>query len=112
MPITGITEGQYEQFLAHGGRVTVQLDREDFSKDAAFEQGPSIRPLLKSGFELPPTSLIYDESAAAKIYWYGDTWARAITHIYRNGGKIVYRKTDSGKYEATLELPMQGQQGA
>ena len=111
MEITGVTSEEYERFLKYGGVIIVYLDRDSFMRDKTLEESPAIKPLLQHGFELPPTTLIYDDSAAMQLLLHGDTWTRIVTHTYRKGGRIVYRKVSEETYEAIVTVPGKEKKG-
>ena len=82
------------------------VDREDFAKDAEFEEASSIKPLLYKGFELPPSPLMAMPQAIADISLYGDQWTRTMTTVYLKNGRIIYKKLHNGRYEAKLQIPL------
>jgi hypothetical protein len=108
MAATGITEAQYREFLASGGRVVVQLDKIDVFGDTDVEQSPFVAPYLDTGFEIKPSPVLETLAHVDQIDCYGDPWSRVVAIVYRNGGSIVYKRLSPGKYEATLSLPAKG----
>ncbi|MBC3830958.1 hypothetical protein H8K33_05525 [Undibacterium amnicola] len=105
MAVTGATQQQYKDFLTNGGTLTFTIDANDISPDNAFENFSLIKPYLHTGFELRPSSIIHEPQEAAQIYVYGDSWTRVVTTVYRNGGKIVYKKLNSGVFQAECTIP-------
>jgi hypothetical protein len=105
MAVTGPTHQQYNDFLTNGGTLTFTIDANDISPDNTFENLPLIKPYLYSGFELRPSSIIHEPQEAAQIYIHGDSWTRVVTIVYRNGGKIVYKKLSSGIFQAECTIP-------
>lgn len=103
--ITGATPSEYMGFLEIGGHLTVQIDRECIKMDSIFENSAYYQYHQYSGFELPPLNNLSDLIAKV-IYQSNDEWARVLTFVYRNGGRIIYHKIDDDKYEAAMELPL------
>lgn len=105
MAVTGVTEDQYRDLLKRGGSLTFVIEAQDIASDNAFENYEVIKPDLHSGFELPPTSIIHEPEDAAQILLLGDSWTRVIAAVYRNGGKIIYKKLTNGHFEACCTIP-------
>ena len=105
--ITGATASEYMAFIENGGHLTVQIDRECIKMDSTFENSPYYQNHQYSGFELPPLNNLGDVIVKG-IYQSDDEWARVLTFVYRNGGRIIYRKIGDEKYEASMELPKKG----
>lgn len=49
---------EWSAFKVNGGSIAFEIDRTDISHDAAFETLASLQSKLRTGFEIPPTSLI------------------------------------------------------
>lgn len=114
MPITysEIKNGEWERFKKDGGSIEFEIDREDISSTENFEKFATIAPDLTTGFELPPPRLIDTPELRALVNVYGSEWDHILCRIYLAGGKVIYKKLQSGKYEATcivqaVELPGQ-----
>jgi hypothetical protein len=105
MAITGVTEKQYKEFVENGGSITFVLDPTDLSPENAFESYTSIKPCLYTGFEMGPTLLIHDPKLAGDVYVHGASWDKVMAYVYRNGGKIIYKKLTSGKFQADCSIP-------
>lgn len=106
MAVTGVTNQEYINFLENGGQITFVIDSEDISNDSSFENFEPIKPYLYSGFEIRPSTIIHDPEVAAQLLVYGDSWTKVTTFVYRNGGKIIYRKRkDTGKFQADCSIP-------
>lgn len=105
MAITGATPEQYEKFLQDGGTLTLIVDKTEVGKSGEFERYPDLKDNLDSGFELPPTSLIYEPKARFDLLTNGDQWTRTTTAVYTSGGRIIYRRLPNGRYEAQLSIP-------
>ena len=105
MPITGVTEEEYKHFLEHGGSLIFEIDAKDIDSTGGFEESPLIEPHLESGFELKPSPIIEEPPNSTALFLYGGSWTRVVTHTYLKGGRIVYRKLPSGRYEAKVEAP-------
>ena len=97
---------KYENLLKNGGELTFVVTAGELKFTADIETCPSIEPLLYSGFEIKPSIIIEENSAAGQIYAHGDDWTRAITYIYRSNGTIIYKKQVDGMYEVTMRLPV------
>lgn len=106
MAITGVTEEEYKSYVAHGGTLRFEVEAFDIDPSGAFEKSPLIQPYLNSGFELKPSPVIEMPVNSAALFLYGGSWDRVIAHTYKNGGKIVYSKLPSGRYEAKVEAPV------
>lgn len=106
MAVTGPTKQQYEDFLSNGGVLTFTIDSSDISSDNSFENFELIKPYLYTGFELRPSSVMHEPKEAAQLYVYGDTWTRVITFVYRNSGKIIYKKLPTGSFLAECSVPV------
>lgn len=100
-----IPQKQYENLLKNGGTITFTVDANELKFTTDIEACPSIAPSLYSGFEIKPSIVVYGDSAAGQIYSHGDDWTRAIAHIYRNNGSIIYKKQQGGGYEVTMNYP-------
>ncbi len=96
---------EWENFKKNGGAITFEIDPTDISSTQEFEEFPSIKPNLSTGFELPPTSLINAPELQALIQGHGSEWDHILCRIYLAGGKVVYKKLPSGKYEANCTVP-------
>lgn len=105
MSITGVSHAEYEKFLSSGGELTFEMDASDISSSRDFENLPLIKPFLESGFELAPSPMISAPAERARLFLYGGSWTLVIVHVYQSGGKIIYKKLPSGKYEAKVSVP-------
>ena len=106
MAVTGATQQQYQDFLANGGTLTFTIGASDIASDNAFENFALIKPYLYTGFELRPSSIIHEPKEAVQIMVYGDSWTRVVTTVYRQGGKIIYRKLSNGDFQAECSIPV------
>ncbi|WP_421832546.1 hypothetical protein [Limnobacter sp.] len=95
---------QWEDFKKSGGSITFEIDAEDVSSTNDFETNPEIQSKLATGFELPPTTLIHSPGLQALIQVHGSQWDYILCRVYLAGGKVVYRKLPSGKYEAQCNV--------
>jgi hypothetical protein len=98
-------EEEYEAIrgvIDHGGFYTVVIDAADIPMDARSEAFPAVAPVLSTGFEMPPSSIINEPISANEILTKVDTWGQVQVLIYKRGGKIVYRKLPDGRYEAKI----------
>lgn len=98
---------EFERFKKEGGDIIFEIDAEDISSGREFESFPSIKPNLKTGFELPPTSMIEDPELQVLISVYGSAWGCIFARVYLSKGKVIYRQLDNGKYEAHCSVPKQ-----
>lgn len=105
MAITGVTEEEYKNYLAHGGTLVFEIEAKDIDSSGEFENAPLIKPHLNKGFELKPSKIIEEPETSAALFLYGGSWTRVVTHTYKNGGSIVYKKLPNGRYEATVKAP-------
>lgn len=96
---------EFERFKNEGGDIVFEIDGEDISSSREFESFPSIKPNLKSGFELPPTSMIEAPELQALISVYGSAWDYILARVYLSKGKVIYRQLNNGKYEAHCSVP-------
>lgn len=105
MAITGVSEAEYKDFLAHGGTLTFEIEATDIDSTGGFESSPLIQPFLSSGFELRPSPIIEEPQERALLLLYGGSWTRVVTHTYLNGGSVTYKKLQNGRYEAVASVP-------
>ncbi len=98
-------KSEWENFKKNGGSIAFEIDSEDITGTQEFEEFPSIKPNLTTGFELPPTSLINTPELQALIQVHGSEWDYILCRIYLAGGKVVYKKLPNGKYVATCTVP-------
>ncbi|MFP5358436.1 MAG: hypothetical protein ACLGHI_08290 [Gammaproteobacteria bacterium] len=105
MAITGVSEADYKRFLSHGGDLTFEIGAADIDSSGGFESSPLIKPFLSSGFELKPSPIIAEPQEGALLLLYGGSWTHVVTHVYLNGGSIIYKKLSSGRYEAKVSMP-------
>ena len=105
MVITGVDEASYRQFLSHGGELTFEIDAADIDATGGFEFAPLIQPFLSSSLELRPSPIIEDPNEGALLLLYGGSWTRVVTHTYLNDGSVIYKKLESGRYEAKVSMP-------
>lgn len=106
MAITGVTEEDYRHFVKHGGKLRFEMEAKDLDPSSSFEKSPLLAPYLEYGFELKPSPVIEMPQNSAALFLYGGSWDRVIAHTYLNGGRIVYKKLASGRYEAVAEAPI------
>ncbi len=106
MAVTGATQEQYRNFLDNGGSLTFVIGAQDIASDSSFENFELITPYLHTGFELRPSSVIHEPKEAAQILVFGDSWTRIVTTVYRNGGKIIYKKLTNGDFQADCTIPV------
>lgn len=105
MAVTGVTQEQYKKFLENGGKITFLIDGSDISKKQEFEEFPTIKPLLTTGFEIRPSTIIHSSDVYIDIMVHGDHWTRVSTFVYKHGGNIVYKKLEDGRYQADCSIP-------
>jgi hypothetical protein len=105
MPITGVTEEAYREYLCKGGTLTFEIDSSDIDNKGGFEESPLIAPDLTSGFELKPSDIFDEPDNSAALFLYGGSWTRVVAHTYKHGGKIVYKKIQNGRYQAIATIP-------
>lgn len=98
-------KNEWENFKKNGGSIAFEIDLKDISSTQEFEEYPSIKPNLTTGFELPPTSLIDTPELQALIEVHGSEWDYILCRVYLAGGKVVYKKLANGRYEATCTVP-------
>lgn len=92
-------------FFANGGTIEYEVDVNEVNEgNPNFHQLPTIKPNLLTGFELEPTAVIDDASAAAQIIAYGEDWTRFIYRVYSRGGKIIYTQINQNLYKAVCTL--------
>lgn len=96
---------EYEDFKKNGGTIVFEIDPEDVTTNADFEESEYLKSKLNSGFELPPTSLIETPELQAEISIHGSQWDFIFTRIYLAGGKVIFRKQSNGKYQAECTIP-------
>jgi len=96
---------EWDNFKQNGGAITFEIDAEDISSNKGFETSSTIQPKLKTGFELPPTSLIESPELQALIQTRGSEWDYILCRIYLSKGNVVYKQLSNGKYEATCNVP-------
>lgn len=97
-------KAEWESFKKNGGSIVFEIDADDVSSNAEFEKYPEIQSKLATGFELPPTTLIHSPELQALIGVHGSQWDYILCRVYIAGGKVIYRKLLSGKYEATCNV--------
>ncbi|PCJ47368.1 MAG: hypothetical protein COA74_11650 [Gammaproteobacteria bacterium] len=96
---------EFEKFKKEGGNITFEIDATDISQNKKFEEFPSIKPKLKTGFEIPPTSMIEAPELQALISVYGSPWDYILARVYLSQGKVIYKQIQNGKYEAHCSTP-------
>lgn len=86
--------------IDNGGTYVMTIDADDMnmSDDVVDALGNTI----KTGFEMPPTSVIYDDASATEILARADGFTAITVRVYRAGGKIVYKRLDDGRFETTI----------
>jgi hypothetical protein len=104
MAIIDSTTQAFQDFIKDGGSLTFTVDARDISV-SDFEELDSIKPILCSGFEIPPSLVIHDPLEKEVIHQYGDEWTKVVEKIYGRGGRIVYQKQPSGQFLATCTIP-------
>jgi hypothetical protein len=92
MAITGVTEEEYKNYLSHGGTLVFEIEATDIDSTGGFESSPLIKPHLSTGFELKPSPIMDEPENSAALFLYGGSWTRVVTHTYKNGGSIIYKK--------------------
>ena len=105
MAVSGATTEAYYIFMEKGGDITFEIDATDISKDREFENFPQIKPKLKTGFEIPPTSMIHAVELLASIRMYGSDWDNIFASVYICGGKVIFKKISDNKYQAHCSTP-------
>jgi len=88
--------------IEHGGIYTIEIDASEIPITEVEEAWDSIAPVLTSGFEMPPSTIIHDPVTANEILTKVDTWGQIVVLVYRSGGRIIYKKLQSGRFEATV----------
>ncbi|HIE0651158.1 TPA: hypothetical protein ACXJNB_004318 [Serratia marcescens] len=92
-------------FFANGGTLVYEVDADEVDEgNPNFHELSTIKPLLSSGFELKPTTVIDDASAAACIVTYGGDWTRFIYRVYSKGGKVIYTQINKNSYRAVCTI--------
>ncbi|MGY3942463.1 hypothetical protein [Aeromonas tecta] len=104
MAIIDSTTQAFQDFIKDGGSLTFTVDARDISV-SDFEELDSIKPILCSGFEIPPSLVIHDPLKKEVIHQYGDEWTKVVKKVYGRGGRIVYQKQPSGQFLATCSIP-------
>ncbi|KQQ72389.1 hypothetical protein ASF70_12710 [Rhizobium sp. Leaf321] len=95
--------------IDNGGFYEIEIDASEIPMTAREEAWENIAPNLTTGFEMKPTSMIGELSAANDILTKIDTWGQIVVLIYRRGGKITYKKLPNGRYDARVERPKAAQ---
>ncbi len=104
MAITGVTKEKYQRFLEKGGSLSFQIYSSDIDSTGGFEDS-LLKSQIESGFELKPTSLREGSVEEVQLLIYGEPWTQFVAHVYKHGGKIIYRKLPNGRYEAQADVP-------
>lgn len=99
-------KAEWEEFKRFGGEITFEIDATDINRDRSFERLPSIAPLLKTGFEIPPTSLIDSPELQALVQLHGSEWDYIFCRIYLAGGSVEYKQNSNGKYDAKCKVKL------
>lgn len=105
MAIIDSTTQEFKSFIKNGGSLTFTVDARDISVNE-FEEFDSIKPILYSGFEIPPALVIHDPLEKEVVHKYGDEWTKVVEETYSRGGRIVYQKQPSGQFLATCTIPV------
>lgn len=105
MAIKGVTQDQWTHFIQEGGELIAEIDRDDIAKDPQFWKNPEIINNLTTGFEIRPSTIVYESELGNMIEILGEPWARILAGVYRRGGTIIYRQLPNGKYEAKMTIP-------
>lgn len=106
MAITGITAKKWKAFVQNGGELIAEIDAEDISSDRSFEESKEISHNLTTGFEIRPSTIVYDEDIGDMIELLGEPWVKLCVSVYRKGGNIIYRKLSNGRYEAKMKIAL------
>ncbi|MEL5349519.1 hypothetical protein PTR25_07005 [Serratia nevei] len=97
----GITERDY---YADGGVLEYELSAlEVGGGSTAFENFINIKPYIRVGFELPPTTVVDSLPELTQILALADDWTRLIAFTYAQGGKVMYRQVAPNVYRARCE---------
>lgn len=99
-------KAEWERFKKEGGEISFEIDASDITSTMDFERNPLIQPKLRTGFELPPTSLIESPELQALIQVHGSDWDYILCRIYLAGGKVIYKQLENRKYEAICTVPV------
>lgn len=91
--------------IDNGGFYDIEIDASEIPMTAKEEAWEDIAPVLTTGFEMAPTTIIHDAVTANDILTKIETWGQIVVLIYRRGGKITYRKLPNGRYNAHVERP-------
>lgn len=87
--------------INNGGTYVMTIDADDMamSDDVVEALGDTI----KSGFEMRPTTLIYDDASAIEILSLADGFTVVPVRVYRAGGNVIYKQLDDGRFETTIK---------
>jgi hypothetical protein len=105
MVISNVTEEEYRSFLSEGGSLTFEIDVTDIELSGRLEQSPRIGPIISSSFGLQPSPVMENSKEVTQFLQHGDSWARVVAHVYKNGGSVIYKKLPTGRYEAKVSIP-------
>lgn len=88
--------------IDNGGTYVMTIDADDMemSDDVVKALGDTI----KTGFEMPPTSVIYDDASATEILARADGFTVVPVRVYRAGGKVIYKQLPNGSFETTITV--------
>ncbi len=89
--------------IDHGGFYEIEIDSSEIPMTATEEAWETIAPVLTTGFEMAPSTIIHEPLAASEILSNTGPWGQVVVLIYRRGGKVTYKKLPSGRYEARVE---------
>lgn len=78
--------------IDHGGFYEIEIDASEIPMTATEEAWETVAPVLTTGFEMAPSTIIHDPGMANEILSNIDTWGQVVVLIYRRGGKITDRK--------------------
>ncbi len=86
--------------IDNGGTHIMTIDADDMrmSDDVVHALGDTI----KTGFEMRPTSVIYDDASATEILAKAEGFTAVPVRVYRAGGKVIYKQLDDGSFETTI----------
>lgn len=103
--MTALTQEDREaitSILENGGSHTITLEEADVGMTDEVRQALGNR--LHTGFDLPPTSLIYLDKEATEILALSRGWTQIPVLVYRADGKIIYKRLPNGRYEAQITI--------
>lgn len=105
MSLTVTDREAYQKFITLGGELLLTLSKDDIATNRDFEKSPGFAWKLHSGFELPPSLIVYELENATLAPVYGEDWSHVPAEIYNLGGRIIYWELTPELYAVKLELP-------